>query len=275
MLEGIDLSSWEPTTPSLAGRSFVIARATYGPWVDRLYTHHVGVARAAGLVTGAYAFGIAGDVPAQVAAFLAAAGDVDLLALDLETESGKPPMTNAEGAAFIAAVQGAGRRCGLYHSRSGYPELGQDWRWVADWSTTPPGIPWDVWQHRGSPLDLDSFAGTPDQLRALGRGANMKAITDETPATMTVAAGTQLYDLDGTTELNATGGKWTTTTPLRPSPFRCGTQAAMYISYPNPGTRRLALVSPVAGTLAPLAAGDYAAGYAAARAAAGKAVAGI
>ena len=167
-LEGIDVSRWQSSTPNLTGLSFLFARATYGAVHDPLYQTHIANARKAGCLVGAYHFGV-GDVPVpdQVSAFLAAAGSVDFYVLDLESNGRHASMTNAQATAFIAAVKAKGRKIGLYHSASGYPSLGQDYRWVASWTMTPPARPWAFWQYRGSPLDLDRFAGTLNDLRTL------------------------------------------------------------------------------------------------------------
>lgn len=164
---GIDISHHQATTPSLEGLGFVFVRATYGLMPDRRMATHAAAVRAAGLVLGAYHFGRAGDPAAQAAAFLARAGDADLIALDLEADGRGPSMSQAEARAFLRVVQEAGRPCGLYHSDSGFPSLGQDWNWVARWSSTPPRRPWTIWQYRGSPFDLDRFAGSEADLADL------------------------------------------------------------------------------------------------------------
>lgn len=165
-LNGIDISRWQSTTPPLTGLAFAFARATYGTRPDDMYRRHTSAFRAAGLVIGAYHFGVGYlDVNEQVTAFLAAAAPDALLALDLERDAAGT-MTNPNAKRFIATVQAKGRKIGLYHSESGFPSLGQDFDWVANWSTAPARH-WDFWQYRGSPLDLDHFNGTQAQLDAL------------------------------------------------------------------------------------------------------------
>lgn len=171
-VEGIDVSLYQPTTPSLVGRRFLFARASIGTRTDDKYAMHIRNAKAAGLVTGAYHFGDNRIAAAtQAAVFLKAAGDVDFYFLDVE---GSNAMGSAAIRAFFAAVRTAGQKVGLYHSLSGFPELGQDYNWVAYWSGVPPSINWTFWQYRGSPLDLDRFIGTLAQLRTLA---------DPTPST--------------------------------------------------------------------------------------------
>jgi Glycosyl hydrolases family 25 len=178
MLNGIDVSSHQAHLPAAAG-SFVIARAAYGWTADTLYRSHVAAARARGLVVGAYLFGRHGRIHDQVAALAdqLAAAPADIVALDLERDGGLVAMTTAEAGDFIAAAQDAlGQGVGLYHSTSGYPNVGQAWRWVADYRAryglTGPPIPWDVWQWTSSngTLDRDRFDGTAAELRALGAG---------------------------------------------------------------------------------------------------------
>lgn len=167
-LNGIDVSKWQPTTPSLAGLSFAFARATYATTVDPKYAMHVRNFRRAGIVVGAYHFGV-GHKPIheQVRTFLAAAKGADLYVLDLERDTTQT-MTQAEAREFIRLVHATGKKIGLYHSRSGFPELGQDYNWVAQWRKEPPtGIKWHFWQWQGSPLDRDKFSGTKAQLLAL------------------------------------------------------------------------------------------------------------
>jgi hypothetical protein len=128
---------------------------------------HITNARKAGLIVGAYHFNWdTVPVDAQVQAFLGAAGAVDFYFIDVE---GKHAFDHAQTARFIDGMHAAGRRCGLYHSDSGYFEAGQDYDWVARWSATPPSQHWDFWQYRGDPLDLDRFNGTLAQLQALAQ----------------------------------------------------------------------------------------------------------
>lgn len=175
MLQGIDISHWQETTPGLGGVDFLIARATYGTAPDDRYRRHVANARARDLVVGAYHFGRRGDVAGQVEAYVKAAGDVDLYVLDLEADGDDPPMTKAEARDWIVRARTAldGRPIGLYHSTSGYPPdaLGADWRWVADYRRIQkPPIKFDIWQWQGSPLDRDHFRGTRAELLELGGG---------------------------------------------------------------------------------------------------------
>jgi hypothetical protein len=167
-IEGIDISHWQARTPPLGtSLGFVFARAVYGSTPDDRYAMHAATVRAAGKVLGAYAFGRDADGAAQARAFLEVVGPrVRLVALDYERDGDHGHMTVAQARAFIATVKASGRACGLYASESGYPSLGQDWNWVANWDRQPR-VPWAFWQYRGSPLDLDRFAGTMAELRAL------------------------------------------------------------------------------------------------------------
>ncbi len=164
-LEGIDNSVFNRADPNPSGLSFVISRATYGTNPDRRFDQHSSYAIRSGLVSGAYHFGVAGNISGQVDAFLAVAEPLKFLALDLEY-NGENTMTNNEASVFIAAIHSHGLKIGLYHSQSGFPHLGQDWDWVARWRTTPPAS-WRFWQYAGTPLDRDKFNGTLAQLRAL------------------------------------------------------------------------------------------------------------
>ena len=180
MLNGIDISAHQSTTPSLAGLAFVGIRATIADRVDTMYATHL--AAASDLVTIAYHFNWSTlPVAAQADLFLATAKDADLLALDVELNDDRhgtitPAFSKAQAAEFIARVHAAGRTIGLYHSDSGFFDAGQDWNWVAKWSTTPPSRAWAFWQHRGSPLDLDYFNGDQAALDRLA-GRDMAKIT--------------------------------------------------------------------------------------------------
>jgi lysozyme len=165
--KGIDVSSYQAETPPLAGLSFLIARASIGTGKDARYAHHIANAKKAGLITGAYHFNDNGSSSTnQADIFVTAAGDVDLYFVDVE---GSAAFSQNQTRAFIDRVHARGKLCGLYHSASGYFDAGQDYDWIAKWSTTPPTRSWDFWQYRGSPLDLDQYHGTAAQLRAFVR----------------------------------------------------------------------------------------------------------
>jgi hypothetical protein len=100
---------------------------------------------------------------------IAAAGGVDLVALDVEPDGSAPGIGWHDARVWTATVTAAGQAPGLYASVSGYPgSLGQAWRWIANRTGRPPAIPWDLWQYQGNPLDRDRFDGTADELVALG-----------------------------------------------------------------------------------------------------------
>lgn len=225
MLEGIDISTYQTTTPSLAGLSFVFARASYGTAVDPRYAQHAADVRAAGLVLGAYHYWVAADPAAQVATFLGAAAGADLVAIDLEGAGSGTTTAHAQVADMITRLRAAGYGAGLYHSLSGYPELGQAFDWVAAWGTVPPARAWQFWQYRGAPLDLDRFAGTAADLEALvaaaGHGGNMSiyAATVE-QGTVSVAA--------GTTATGLVAGETWTKGKTAPGPFTAHTDELLH-----------------------------------------------
>lgn len=161
---GIDVSHWQTSTPDLTGLDFLIARVAYGTSLDTKYGLHIANARQAGLVCGAYLFGRYGDGAAQADVMLEHAGDVELFVLDLESDGGNPSMTDSQAKAFMSRIRSAGHPCGLYHSLSGFPNLGQDWNWVAYWGAGAPVMPWAIWQWQGSPLDRNYFNGTREAL---------------------------------------------------------------------------------------------------------------
>lgn len=161
---GIDVSTYQPKTPSLRGLDFLFARASIATTPDEMYRRHSTVARKSGLVVGAYHFGISSTpIADQVATFLHAAPTADLYAIDVE---GPQALSKSQTRDFIARVKATGRVCGLYHSQSGFFKAGQDFDWVANWSRVPARH-WDFWQYRGSPLDLDEYNGSRAQLNAL------------------------------------------------------------------------------------------------------------
>lgn len=248
MLEGIDVSRWQGSTPSLAGLSFLIAKATEGTWPDPMFAKHIANARAAGLVVGAYHFA-RDDValPDQVDAFLAATADVPWLAFDVE---GRHAWSLAALRQAVKRVHDAGRQVGVYMSDSAYLEAGQDWRWVARWSPTAPTRHWDLWQYRGSPADLDRFDGTLDELRELaGQEAQMVPlpITDQTPKLITVSDPATFYRQDGSVESEGHHlGATIFTSPYQASK---GTSTFRAI-YAGPAPVRLILVKPA--TISPV-----------------------
>lgn len=201
-VRGVDISTYQTTTPT--GFDFYICRATYGAaGIDARYAQHAADVRAMGKPLGAYAFWYDGqDNATAVATFLRVAGDADFWALDLEGTNANTVAGKASAADFIAKFKATGREIGLYHSFSGYPALGQDWRWVALWGTsTPPSIPYDVWQYGPvNGLDLD-YCDAATLQNVMG-GSAMYAVDTRTPLAapnprhFTIPANTTLYGYD-------------------------------------------------------------------------------
>lgn len=174
-VEGIDVSHWQSTTPSLSGLGFLFARKSIGTQQDEKFGLHIGNARRAGRMTGAYHFNWSTiSVADQVRAFLANVGDIDFYALDVEPDGGTPAFSRTQARDFIMRVQDTGRQIGLYMSESSFFDAGQDWNWIANWSNRP-SRPYRFWQYHGGPIDKDRYDGTLTQLRALAAGGKEDA----------------------------------------------------------------------------------------------------
>lgn len=225
---GIDVSRWQsayvPTGEvaafiDLTGLDFLFARASIGTRVDPLYDGHIARARRAGLITGAYHFNWDTiSVAAQVKAFLAAAGDVDFYFIDVE---GGNAFSQAQTHEFLRLMHVAGKKCGLYHSASGYFDVGQDYDWVAKWGSTPPSGDWEFWQYTSDGhlpgysgrLDLNRFNGTRADLLALaGRLAPDTDIETTGDSSMKLTA---VSAVSGTATLSADGPVWNVATGAR------------------------------------------------------------
>lgn len=201
MLNGIDISHWQGSTPSLSGLSFCAIQTCYGTHKDVMFDTHYANSRKASLFTIGYLFGVNADPIAQANALLAIGKDCDLLALDQEMEKNIVPMSDAQAASVISHVKAAGRKIVLYHQLSGFPKLGQDYNWIADWALSPPPKPWAIWQYKGSTasdlIDRDYFDGTVAQLWALGE-QQMKL-----PYTPAAQIGTATVTIDGAAAFNS------------------------------------------------------------------------
>ena len=174
----------------------VIHKATQGTTdVDPMYVTNRGKAQAAGLLWGAYHFGIGADGVAQAQHFLDTVGTFQntLLVLDFEPNTTGPSMSLDEARAFVTHVnQVTDRFPGLYSGSyikellgSGKdPVLAQCWLWLAEYgpnAVVPANWPtWTMWQYTDGSVgpqphavagigscDRDQFNGTEDQLRAL------------------------------------------------------------------------------------------------------------
>jgi hypothetical protein len=91
-----------------------------------------------------------------------------LLAVDHEPLSGVLP-ADAVARAFIRRGQARGYKVGRYGSAGQTMRyvLGENWRWVAEWGSSPPLVRWDVWQFSGAgKQDWNVFRGDRAQLHA-------------------------------------------------------------------------------------------------------------
>jgi GH25 family lysozyme M1 (1,4-beta-N-acetylmuramidase) len=178
-LEGIDVSSWQPSIDFDAvrrsGRSFVYAKASEGRyWSDADYAGFRAGAAAAGLAFGAYHFArpdrTAGDAVLEADHFIAAArprrGDLRPV-VDIESSGGLSPSALRT---WIAAYAGRiwtrlGVRVVIYTTPGVWADLTADTTWfaangyrrvwTASWDTTVPAVPardwagfhWAIWQY--------------------------------------------------------------------------------------------------------------------------------
>jgi len=193
----VDLSHYQSvrdwSAVHASGIRGVINKATEGPgMIDKTFALRRSPATAAGLLYGAYHFLRPGDVQTQVSHFLGTAGPHEGLLLAVDHEDPKVPLSALKE--FCVLVRAAvGRYPILY---SGFlakqqlgpahdPLLAQVKLWLSHYSSNPKwpptwSAPW-LWQFTGDGigpgphtisgidgdgLDIDSFAGTADQLSA-------------------------------------------------------------------------------------------------------------
>ncbi|WP_016907955.1 glycoside hydrolase family 25 protein [Streptomyces xiaopingdaonensis] len=165
MIKGIDVSSYQSEKYDTEGMDFVFIKITEGrsytnpKWVDQRKT-----ARDAGLVTGFYHFGRAGNVTEQADYFLSKINLVagDMLVLDWE-DSG---VSNASKDKWIKYVQKKrpDHKVLLYCNTDFWlnrdtTSFAGDGLWIAHYNGKPgkPGIehPWRFHQYTDKPLDTN------------------------------------------------------------------------------------------------------------------------
>lgn len=205
------VSSFE--TVKEAGIAGVIHKATQGTsMIDSKYHERKAAALAAGLMWGAYHFGVGNeDGAAQAKFFLSVVepGPNDLLVLDLEMNPSGPGMTLAQAEEWVKYVEAeTGRWPGVYggsyitqllHGRAAQTPLSSCWFWLAEYGPTPHLPPiwgeWTMWQYTdgkdGLPpysvpgignCDRDKFAGDLDGLKKLWGYETAAATPGTTPA---------------------------------------------------------------------------------------------
>jgi GH25 family lysozyme M1 (1,4-beta-N-acetylmuramidase) len=179
-----------------AGLLGIIHKATQGwQYKDPMYQSNQQKAVAAGLLWGAYHFGVGADGIEQADFFLSTVqpGPNTLVVLDFEANAAGSSMDIIEARAFVTHVQQmTGRWPGLYAGQ--YlkellgsvpdPVLANCWLWLAQYGPTPvlpPGWQnWTMWQYTDGAVgpephavpgighcDRDMFNGTVAELTAL------------------------------------------------------------------------------------------------------------
>ncbi|MFD0393321.1 glycoside hydrolase family 25 protein [Streptomyces nogalater] len=177
MLTGIDVSSYQSSTPDVGGLSFVFVKATEGvSYINPKQSAQAAYARAAGAIVGFYHFARPGDVQAQAQFFVDQCNSVDgdILAIDWED----PGVSCADKDALLKAVKKLRptHKVILYCNRTYWLDVDttsycEDGLWIADYShpAGQPAIehPWLFHQYSQDGVDKDvaNFASTADLKR--------------------------------------------------------------------------------------------------------------
>ena len=181
-----------------SGIAAIIHKATQGTrYTDPTFSTHTADAKQAGLLVGAYHFGIAGDPIEQAEHFIEVAGKNTLLVLDFEGNPQGHDMSLTEAEHFVHHVKEiTGRYPGLYSghtikealasagiNKPDQTELSKCWLWIAQYSKAPliPKVwnTWTLWQYTDDALingipahcDRDMFNGDDNDLVRLFAGS--------------------------------------------------------------------------------------------------------
>ncbi len=178
-----------------AGIVGVIQKATQGTsFTDPTFAVNRQRAADAGLLFGAYHFGVGADGVEQADFFLSVVnpGANDLLVLDFEANPQGPSMTLEEARAFVTHVQTVTNRWpGLYSGHylkellgaGSDPVLVNCWLWISQYGPTaiipPAWKAWTMWQYTDGAVgpqphtvdgigacDRDTYNGTAEELTA-------------------------------------------------------------------------------------------------------------
>lgn len=175
MIHGIDVASYQDSTPNLTGLDFVVVKATEGTgYVSPKHAAQIAAGRAHGLVVGHYHFVKGDGMDAQADYFLShAAPQADeFLVLDWES----PDVTDAEKNECIKHLKtkAGTRKVGLYCNTSywksrDHSDYAGDFLWIAD-PSAPAGHPrvthaWTIHQYSsagGTDRNVAVFATRED-----------------------------------------------------------------------------------------------------------------
>jgi hypothetical protein len=184
MIHGIDVASYQSSTPDYSGQDFVVVKATEGTsYVNAKHAAQVAAARKAGLVVGHYHFVKGDGMDAQADYFLthAAPQADEILVLDWES----PDVTDGEKNEFIRHLKtkAGPRKVGLYcntdyWTHREHSDFAGDFLWIAD-PNHPAGHPdvthpWTIHQYSsagGSDRDVAQFASREAMAEWAGKPA--------------------------------------------------------------------------------------------------------
>jgi lysozyme len=174
-----------------AGIEAVILKATQGTRLtDSKLTTNAAGARAAGLLVGAYHYGIAGEPIAQAEYFLSAIANLHPVLPVLDFERGTSNMSLEEGQAFLTTVQQSMGVVPVIYTGEYLKSFGKQTTllghplWLSEYgpqAKLPIGYPtWTLWQFTNGVVgpephtidgvngivDISYFNGTVDELKA-------------------------------------------------------------------------------------------------------------
>ena len=205
---GMDISIYQNPTPPLDGLTFVCVKASQGDgFEDPRWQQHSTAVRQKGLDLIAYHFGTNENVAGQVGWLLRVASNADAWCLDYESYHDLS-MHPDQAKEFIARMQSAGKRCGLYYNCSNAIDAGQDWDWLADPGNYCPSHHRDMLQTRsGTPYGDQATTDSLAKILQGNKPVRTFTITEDQPHKLSIPDGTQLYDLNGNKTRTVSGGR--------------------------------------------------------------------